>query len=141
LKNIANLSLFNRFIKLCAGRIGQLLNVSSLANECGINAATVQSWLSILEASYIIFLLKPHHRNYNKRLVKSPKLYFYDTGLVASLLGMDNPNQMATHYLRGGLFENLVITEYLKKCYAQAVVPTIFFWRDSNGNEVDLVIE
>ena len=103
LKNIDNLSKFIRFIKLCAGRIGQLLNLSSLANEMGIAVSTVQSWLSVLEAAYIVYLLVPDHNNYAKRLVKSPKLYFYDTGLACSLLEIENASQLSTHYLRGGL--------------------------------------
>lgn len=141
LQNILNLSQFVRFLKLCAGRIGQLLNVSSLANECGINVKTANSWLSILETSYVVFLLKPYYKNYNKRLIKSPKLYFYDTGLASSLLGLENERQLSTHYLRGGLFENMIIAEYLKNNYNQGKEPAIFFWRDSNGNEVDLLIE
>lgn len=109
MRNIGDLSKFIRFLKLCAGRIGQLLNVSSLANECGVSVTTATSWISILEASYICYLLKPDYNNYAKRLVKAPKLYFYDTGLACSLLDIRNADQTATHFLRGGLFENLVI--------------------------------
>jgi predicted AAA+ superfamily ATPase len=141
LRNIPDLSLFIRFIKLCAGRIGQLLNISSLANECGINTVTAQAWLSVLETSYVLFQLKPYYKNWHKRLTKSPKLYFIDTGLACSLLSIDNTTQLNTHYIRGALFENLVIAEYLKKSYNLAKEPSIFFWRDSNGNEIDLLIE
>ena len=141
LKNITNTSSFMRFIRLCAGRIGQLLNVTSLANECGISVATAQSWLSVLESSYIIYLLKPYYRNYNKRLVKSPKLYFCDTGLASALLGMESPDQMTLHFMRGEIFENMVINECIKNAYNNGKEPNIYFWRDSNNNEVDLLIE
>jgi len=141
LREITNLSLFVRFLKLCAARVGQMLNVSSLANECGITVPTVNAWLSVLEIGSIIFLLKPYHKNYNKRLIKSPKLYFYDTGLAASFLGLESSMQLSTHYLRGELFENLIIAEYLKKEFAKGKEPQIYFWRDSNQNEVDLLIE
>ncbi|MDR2122351.1 MAG: ATP-binding protein [Flavobacteriaceae bacterium] len=139
IKNIGNLSNFIRFIKLCAGRIGQLLNLSSLANECGIAVSTAQAWISILEASYILYLLKPNHNNYAKRLVKSPKLYFYDTGLACSLLNISDAQQLSTHFLRGGLFENLVINEFIKKSLNTGKEPELTFWRDSTGNEVDLL--
>jgi predicted AAA+ superfamily ATPase len=141
LRNITDLSMFIRFVKLCAGRIGQMLNLSSLANECGINFATAQAWLSLLETSYIVFQLKPYYKNFNKRLVKSSKLYFYDTGLACSLLSIENSAQVNTHYLRGELFENWVIAEHIKQSYAKAKEPAIYFWRDSNGHEVDLLIE
>jgi len=141
LRNITDISLFIRFVKLCAGRIGQILNIASLANECGINVITANAWLSVLETSYIAFQLKPYHNNYNKRLVKSPKLYFYDTGLACSLLGIENENQLQTHYFRGELFENWIISECLKNSYAVGKEPSIYFWRDSNGVEIDLLIE
>jgi len=141
LKNITDMSLFVRFLKLCAGRIGQLLNLSSLANECGINQTTAQSWLSVLETSHIVYILRPYYKNFNKRIVKSPKLYFNDTGLVCSLLGIEKEEQIANHYLRGELFENWVIIEYIKNNYTGSKEPALSFWRDSNGNEVDLLIE
>lgn len=128
-----------KFIKLCAGRIGQLLNYSSLANDCGVAVSTVSCWISILEASYICYLLKPDFNNYAKRLVKSPKLYFFDTGLACSLLDIKNAGQVATHFLRGGLFENMVINEFVKEAYNNGGNPDITFWRDSTGNEVDLL--
>lgn len=141
LRNINDLSHFVRFVKLCAARIGQLLNINALANECEVSVQTINSWLSVLETSYVIYLLKPYHNNFNKRLVKSPKLYFCDTGLAASLLGMENARQMDTHYLRGELFENMVIMEFIKQEYAQGREPNISFWRDSNQNEIDLLVE
>jgi len=141
MKNISNLSTFQRFLKLCAARSGQLLNLSSLANDCGITSSTVSSWLSILEASYIVLLLKPHYQNFNKRLVKSPKLYFYDTGLACSLLGIENAKQLATHYLKGGLFESLVIAELIKHRLNHGLTPNCYFWRDKLGHEIDCIIE
>ena len=141
LREINNLSAFVRFLKLCAARVGQLLNIHSLSNECGITVPTVNAWLSVLETGSIIFLLKPYYKNYSKRLIKSPKLYFYDTGLASSLLGLENSIQLSTHYLRGELFENMVIAEYLKKEFAKGKEPQIYFWRDSNQNEVDLLVE
>jgi len=112
-----------------------------LANEADITVPTVNAWLSILESSYIIFLLKPYHKNFNKRLVKSPKIYFHDTGLASSLLGITSNDQLSTHYLRGEIFENMVVSEYIKSQYSIGVEPNIYFWRDSNQNEVDLLIE
>ncbi len=139
MKNIGDLSKFIRFIKLCAGRIGQLLNLSSLANECGVAVSTISAWISVLEASYICYLLKPDYNNYAKRLVKAPKLYFYDTGLACSLLDIRTFEQVSTHFLRGGLFENLVINEFIKAAYNKGQEPNLTFWRDSIGNEVDLL--
>lgn len=139
IKQIGDLSLFVKFIKLCAGRIGQLLNKASLAIECGISEPTVQAWLSILEQCYIIYLLRPDYKNFTKRLVKTPKLYFYDTGLACSLLEINSASQIATHYLRGGLFENMVINELIKQRFNQGRETNFSFWRDSHGNEVDLL--
>ena len=139
MRNIGDLSKFIRFLKLCAGRIGQLLNLSSLANECGISVTAATAWISILEASYICYLLRPDFNNYAKRLVKTPKLYFYDTGLACSLLEIQNAEQISTHFLRGGLFENLVINEFIKEAYNKGVEPNLTFWRDSTGNEIDLL--
>ena len=140
MKNIGDLSAFIRFLKLCAGRIGQLLNLSSLTTDCGISVPTASSWLSLLEASYICHLLRPDWNNFSKRLVKTPKLYFYDTGLACSLLDISSPSQLATHYLRGGLFENLVITNFLKRAWNKGYEADLRFWRDSQGNEVDLLL-
>lgn len=138
---INNLSLFQRFLTLCASRTGQLLNISSLANECGISQPTAKSWLSVLENSYIIFLLQPYYKNYNKRVIKTPKLYFYDTGLVCYLLKINTIQQIETHSFKGNLFETLMVAEYVKRMYHKNDVDNIWFWRDSNGNEVDLIIE
>ncbi len=136
---IQDLNSFERFVRLCAGRSGQILNLSSLANECGITHNTAKAWISVLEASYILFLLRPHHANFNKRLIKSPKLYFYDAGLVCWLLGIREPGQLATHPLRGSIFETLIISELVKTSLNAGERPIFHFWRDSNGNEVDVI--
>lgn len=141
LLNVRDLSAFQRFVRLCAGRVGQLLNLSSLAADCGINHNTASAWLSVLEASYIVFLLRPHHQNFNKRLTKSPKLYFCDTGLAAWLLGVREASQLAFHAQRGALFENLVVAEMLKAQLNRGQAMDLFFWRDSQGLEVDLLVE
>lgn len=141
IKNIGNLSTFQRFIKLCAGRIGQLINFSSIGNELGINYKTVSSWISILEASFIVYLLKPHYKNFNKRLVKQSKLYFFDTGLLCSLLDIQSPIQLNSHYLRGNIFESYIVMEYIKMRYHAGLVPNAFFWRDNTGHEIDLLLE
>jgi len=141
LRNVGDLSIFRKFLSLCAGRHGQLLNTSALANEVGVDQKTIRSWLSILEASFIIFLLRPHHRNWNKRVVKQPKLYFYDTGLLCSLLGLKEMREVSSHYLRGSIFEGFVITEYLKSQYNQGLRPNAYFWRDHSGHEIDLLVE
>ncbi|KLT67190.1 ATP-binding protein [Pedobacter sp. BMA] len=141
IKNVNNLGAFERFVKLCAGRIGQLLNVSSLANETGVDAKTISSWISVLESSFIIYLLKPHHQNFNKRLVKMPKLYFYDTGLACSLLGIQNAEQLKTHSALGNLFENYVITDMIKTRYNRNEPMNLYFWRDNSGNEMDVIID
>ncbi len=139
LMNIRNLSLFQRFVRLCAGRCGQLLNLSSLADDVGISQKTAREWITVLEASYIVFLLQPYYANIGKRLVKTPKLYFYDTGLAAWLCGIENESQVATHPLRGSLFENTVVMEALKFRYNRGKRSNLYFYRDSNGNEIDLV--
>ena len=139
LKNIGDLGLFVKFIKLCAGRIGQLLNYSSLANDCGIAVSTAQAWLSMLETSYIVYRLRPDFNNFSKRLIKSPKLYFHDTGLACSLLEIKDAKQVESHYLKGGLFENYVINLFMKKAINKGETPQLSFWRDNKGNEVDLL--
>lgn len=138
---IRNLSLFQRFLKMCAARCGQLLNLSSLANDCGITHVTARAWMSVLEAGYIVHLLVPHHANFGKRLVKTPKLYFYDTGLAAYLLGIRDAKHLAIHPARGALFEALVIGEWMKGRYNSGLPANCYFWRDNVGNEIDLVIE
>ncbi|MCX7239235.1 MAG: ATP-binding protein [Burkholderiales bacterium] len=138
---VQNLSLFQRFLKMCAARCGQLLNMSSMANDCGVSYKTVGAWLSVLQAGYVVFLLQPHHQNFGKRLVKTPKLYFHDTGLAACLLGISDPDHMSIHASRGALFENLVITECMKKRFNQGLASNLYFWRNNTGEEVDLVLE
>ena len=139
LKNIGNLEIFQRFIKLCAGRIGQLLNIQNLADDCGIGATTAKTWLTILETSFIIYFLHPDYHNFSKRLIKSPKLYFTDTGLACSLLEIQNENQLSTHYLRGNLFENLVVNRFRTASFNGGCDPSLSFWRDKNGIEIDLL--
>ncbi|MFH2065462.1 MAG: ATP-binding protein [Pseudomonadota bacterium] len=139
--NIKDLSKFEIFLKLCAGRSGQILNYSSLGNDCGVNHNTVKSWLSVLEASYLIKLLQPYYRNYNKRLIKSPKLYFLDTGLACFLLNIVNQDQLSSHPLKGALFETFVLTEILKKRFNSGKTDHLYFFRDNSGNEVDLICD
>jgi uncharacterized protein len=141
LVSLRNLPEFRRMVRLCAGRVGQLLNYQSLANDVGVSQTTVATWINLLETGYVIFLLPPWFENLGKRLIKSPKLYFYDTGLAAWLMGIDDPSQLATHPLRGHLFENLVITEFAKYFENQGERARLHFWRDSNGQEVDLIVE
>jgi predicted AAA+ superfamily ATPase len=118
-----------------------LLNLSSLANDAGISVTTAKRWLSLLETSFLLFLLRPHHRNFNKRLVKSPKLYFVDTGLLCYLLRITSPRQLTTHAARGAVFESWVVSEMLKSYHNRGATPDLYFWRDSTGHEVDLLLE
>lgn len=142
ISHVHDLIIFQRFIRLCAGAIGRPLNVASLANDCGIDQRTAKSWLSVLEASYIIFLLQPYHGNFNKRLIKSPKIYFYDTGLACALLDIQSHDQLHTHYMRGGLIESLIISDIFKHYYNQGSRPrNVYFWRDQTGHEIDCIIE
>lgn len=141
IKNITDLVTFERFLRLCAGRIGQLLNMSSLAVETGVDVKTISAWISVLETSFVLFRLPPYHVNFNKRVVKMPKLYFYDTGLAIALLGIENPVQIELHPFRGSLFENMFIVNVLKTRYNAGKANNIYFWRDSLGNEIDLLIQ
>lgn len=141
LKAVNDLAKFQTFLKLCAGRTGQLLNLSSLAVDCGISHTTAAGWLSILEASYLVFKLIPDHRNFNKRLIRSPKLYFYDTGVVCSLLGIRSVEQLENHFARGALFETLVVSELQKRGWHNGYEPALSFWRDQTGHEIDVVME
>ena len=136
---IKDLFQFNTFMRLCAGRIGTECNASALAAAVGVSVPTIQSWLSVLEASYIIYPLRPYHANIKKRLVKTPKLYFYDTGLASWLLGIHSVEQMATHPLRGNLFENMVINEFVKERYNRLQTPNLYYYRDQQQHEVDLL--
>ncbi|MFO8032279.1 MAG: ATP-binding protein [Desulfohalobiaceae bacterium] len=139
--NIRNATLFEKFVRLCAGRVGQLLNLQNLSNDTGISHTTAREWFSILEASYIIFQLPPWHANVSKRLIKTPKIYFWDVGLAAYLLGLEEERQVRRDPLRGNLFENMVVAEIFKQYYHQGKRPRMSFYRDSTGNEVDLVLE
>lgn len=141
LKNISNLSVFEKFIRLCAGRCGQLLNLSSLAIETGVDHKTIASWIGVLESSFIIHLLRPHHQSFNKRLVKMPKLYFYDTGLVCSLLSIRSKEQVREHPLRGNLFENFIVGELIKERFNRGLLSNLYFWRDNSGNEIDVILD
>jgi len=138
---VKDLSRFEAFMRILSGRVGQLFVASSIANELGIAYKTVQEWVAILEASYIVFLLQPYHTNYGKRFVKSPKLYFVEPGLACYLLGIEEDHQVERDPLFGGLFENLVVSEALKARLGQGKDPALYFLRDSNGNEVDLVLD
>ncbi|MFW5863096.1 MAG: ATP-binding protein, partial [Spirochaetota bacterium] len=133
LVNVRDLNTFQRFVRLCAGRTGNLVNLSDLASDCGITHNTAKSWLSILEASYIIFLLSPYHKNFNKRIITTPKLYFYDTGLACWLLSIQNDEQVNTHPMRGPLFESLIISEYFKSSFNKGLPGFYYFWRDRSG--------
>jgi predicted AAA+ superfamily ATPase len=137
--NIRDIRTFRVFLSLCASRAGQLLNLNSLANECGITQPTAKSWLSVLESSYILFLLQPYHKNFDKRIIKSPKLYFYDTGLLCHLLKIKDANQIKVNSYKGNLFENMIVSEFVKQNYHQNLLQEFWFWRDSAGHEVDLI--
>lgn len=141
IKNISDLIVFERFMRLLAGRNAQELNNSALAVETGVDVKTIQSWIGILESSFIIFLLKPHHKNFNKTIVKRPKLYFYDTAIVCSLLGIQNTTQLATHPLRGAIFESMVVAELVKKRTNLALPINLYYWRDKTGHEIDIIID
>lgn len=141
IKNISDLIVFERFMRLLAGRTGQELNMTSLAIEVGIDTKTIQSWIGILESSFILFLLRPHFRNYNKTITKRPKVYFYDTGLVCSLLGISTVDHLKSHPLKVSLFETLVVSELVKKRTNSGKEINLFYWRDKSGYEVDVIIE
>ena len=141
LAQLKNLQQFELFLKLCATQVGQLVNYSRLANDCGVDQKTVKHWLSLLNASYIIYLVPPHFQNFRKRLTKLSKLYFFDVGLASYLLGIHQPELIDRHPLRGALFENFIITEILKGRYNQGKVSNIYFFRDHVGNEVDIVLD
>ena len=141
LKQVQNLSVFQTFMKMCAYRNGQIVNYSSLAQDCGITHNTAKEWLSLLETSSIIVLIRPHHKNFNKRLVKMPKLYFTDPGLAAHLAGIQSPDTISYHSLKGGLFESLIVTEFLKYRFNQAKEANLYYWRDQHGHEIDCIIE
>jgi hypothetical protein len=139
--NVGDLEAFGRFTRLCAGRNGQLLNLSSLANDCGITHTTARRWLSILEASFLVLILRPHHRNFSKRLIKTPKLYFLDSGLLCYLLRIRSPEDLRLHAQRGSIFESFVVSELLKNYLHRGEEPDLYFWRDSSGHEIDVLID
>ena len=139
--SVRNLGQFQTFLKMCASRTGQLINLTSLGADCGISAVTAKQWLSVLETSYIVTLLRPHHSNFGKRLVKTPKIYFLDSGLAAWLMGIRSAETLETHAARGALFESWVVSELYKKRLNTGLPIDLFFWRDNTGNEVDLIIE
>lgn len=140
--NVGNLSTFQRFIQLCAGRVGQLLNIDALATEAGVSFPTMRHWLSILQASYIIFLLQPYFKNFNKRLVKTPKLYFFDTGLACSLLRLTSPDTLALSPFREALFESLIISDLYKQYVNKGIRPPLYFWRDQGGaHEIGCIVD
>ena len=139
--NIKEINLFEKFLKLCAGRIGSIFEASSLANEVGVSSHTINSWLSVLEASYVIFRLQPYFENFGKRIIKSPKIYFTDVGLASYLLDIESISQVARDPLRGALFENLVILELMKYRFNKGAAANIYYYRDNHKNEVDVIIK
>jgi predicted AAA+ superfamily ATPase len=141
IKNITDLIVFERFIKLLAGRSGQELNNSALSVETGVDVKTIQSWIGILESSFIIYLLKPHFKNFNKTIVRRPKIYFYDTALVCYLLGIRNTVQLKTHPLKGSIFESMVVTELIKKRTNLGLPINLYYWRDKTGHEIDIIVD
>lgn len=140
LLNVKDMRLFNMFLKLCAGRIGSVFNASEIAGEIGVSSKTIQAWLSILQASYVVYLLPPYFENSRKRLTKSPKMYFCDTGLACTLLGIESAEQLAFDKMRGHLFENLIVVELLKRRLNEGKESNLYFYRDSNQNEVDILV-
>lgn len=138
---VKDIRLFQNFLALCATRAGQLINLNALANECGISQPTARAWMSALENSYVVFQLYPYHQNFSKRIVKTPKLYFYDTGLLCYLLKISNADQLFTHPVKGSLFENMMIAEYVKRMYHKNKIRDVWFWRDAEGHEVDMIIQ
>lgn len=141
IKNITDLIVFERFLQLLAGRTGQEFNASALAVEVGVDVKTIQSWVGVLESSFIIFLLKPHYRNFNKTIVKRPKIYFYDTAIVCSLIGIRNIDHLNTHPSRGAIFETMVVSEFVKYKLNRALPVNLYYWRDKTGHEIDLIID
>jgi hypothetical protein len=142
IKQIENTLLFQKFLRLCAGSVGQQVNYASLSNDCGIDVRTVHSWLSVLENSFVLYRLQPFHQNFKKRLVKSPKIYFVDTGLACALLNIKSSDELSNSHFRGALVENFVVSECLKnKQNLNLYDRKFYYWRDNNGTEIDLIIE
>jgi len=141
-QNVSDLYTFERFMHLLAGHTGQMFNQTNISNDLGVSTTTVSRWMSLLQSSFVAFLLPPYFKNFNKRVVKTPKVYFYDTGLACSLLGIENARQLDTHFARGALFENFIIVETMKRFLNRGILkPNLFFWRDSSGHEIDLLVE
>ncbi|MBI1789131.1 MAG: DUF4143 domain-containing protein, partial [Acidobacteria bacterium] len=138
---VGDLEAFNRFVRLCAGRTGQLLDLSGIAADCGVTHTTARRWISVLEASFLVVLLRPHFENFGKRLIKSPKLYFVDTGLLCFLLGIRRPEDLLLHASRGAIFESFVISELLKNFVHRGEQPGLYFWRSASGHEVDVLVD
>lgn len=141
LLKVHNLRAFQQFIKLCAARVGAIFNANDIGRQLGVDNKTVQHWISVMEASYIVYLLPSYYNNYDKRILKKPKLYFYDTGLLCYLLGIHTPVEMSTHRMYGHIFENYILLEYLKQNFNKGIHPEIYYWQDNNGREVDLILE
>jgi predicted AAA+ superfamily ATPase len=141
LMNIKELDEFERFIRLCGGRVGQLVNFSQLGNDAGVTQPTAQSWLSLLKATFVLFTLSPHHQNFNKRIVKTPKIYFHDVGLLCYLLKIKTVDQLSTHPLRGNIFENFIVAEMQKKYFNRGEESPLYFWRDQKGMEIDVLVD
>ena len=141
LVNVHDRDRFQRFMRLCADSIGQLVNMTRIGSDCGVDQKTVKAWLAILETGFVVYRLRPHHENFRKRLVKTPKLYFHDTGLAARLLGIERAEQLGTHRMRGALFENWVVSELLKGRHNLGKSDNLFFWRDNTGAEVDILAD
>lgn len=139
--NISDVYLFQKFIRLAAGRVAQMVNYNSIATELGVDLKTIKSWFSILQTSFVVFFLPPHFQNFSKRIVKTPKLYFYDSGLVCSLLGIKKEEDIQLHWAKGALFENMIIADLMKNYFNKAEIPPLYFWRDNSGNEVDCIID
>jgi predicted AAA+ superfamily ATPase len=138
---VRDLTQFQRFVKMCAARSGQILNLAALGADCGLSASTAREWLSVLEASYLVTRIQPYYQNFGKRLVKTPKLYFLDVGLMAWLIGIRDTVTLDTHVSRGALFETFVVSELIKRQYNQGQNADLYFWRDSAGNEIDLLLD
>jgi len=141
LVNISDLDVFQSFLQLCAGRVGQLFNKTEVGNLAGVDQATVRRWLSILKTGFQVFTLSPHFRNFNKRIVKTPKLYFYDTGMACALLNIKSVEELQNHFARGALFENFIIVEIMKSFFNKGYRPNLYFWRDRSGHEIDLLVD
>jgi len=141
IKNINDLGFFEKFIKILAGRTGQELNLNSICVEVGVDTKTIKSWIGILESSFVIYLLKSHHKNFNKTIVKRPKIYFYDVGLVCSLLGIKKISHLENNPFRGAIFETMVVSELIKQYTNKGIIPPLYYWRDKTGHEIDIIID